>query len=236
MERSDAAGLPQGLMAFWAGIEPANQCAYARWHNAEHMPERLGIPGFRRGARYRSVRDDDRFLMYYETESPAVLTSAAYLAALNQPTARTRAALGWFRDPVRNVYGLLSARGRGGPSPAPVVAWVRCTGTATELPDPQTRAFAPFSVRRIAHYELEPAGSAVRTSESALHGATSTSTGGLLRLECDDLRLLDDADAQAGLEQALAQWCETAGLGGLGPTEVASIEFWLESQPQEARS
>ena len=103
-------------MAFWANIAAEHQPAYQRWHNAEHIPERLSITGFVRGFRYRSVQDDTRFLMYYETEGPEVLTSEAYLGALNRPTERTRAALKWFRSPMRNVYTLSATWGhRRGP-------------------------------------------------------------------------------------------------------------------------
>lgn len=62
---------------------------YYTWQNGEHFPERLGIPGFRRGRRFRSVTAP-RYLTVYEADSMAVLTGPHYLARLNHPTPLTR--------------------------------------------------------------------------------------------------------------------------------------------------
>jgi len=42
----------QGVVAIWNGIAPEGRAEFFEWHNREHMPERVGIPGFRRGRRY----------------------------------------------------------------------------------------------------------------------------------------------------------------------------------------
>src|SRR6201999_3863034 len=42
----------EAVVAIWNGIAPEARDAFHDWHINEHMPERVGIPGFRRGRRY----------------------------------------------------------------------------------------------------------------------------------------------------------------------------------------
>ena len=41
-----------GVVAIWHDLLPEAKADFYEWHNREHMPERLAIPGFRRGRRY----------------------------------------------------------------------------------------------------------------------------------------------------------------------------------------
>ena len=59
---------------------------YWRWHDREHIPERVGVPGFLRGRRYRSLERSLDYLDLYEVEDAETLRSAPYLARLNDPT------------------------------------------------------------------------------------------------------------------------------------------------------
>lgn len=68
-------------------IVPGREADYENWHTHEHMIERLTIPGFLRGLRYRSVSDSaPRVCTIYQVESLATLTSPAYMERLNNPT------------------------------------------------------------------------------------------------------------------------------------------------------
>ena len=40
------------FLALWNDIEPQRRTEYDAWHTFEHVPERVGIPGFIRGRRY----------------------------------------------------------------------------------------------------------------------------------------------------------------------------------------
>ena len=105
-----------GLMAFWADIDTDYVLRYQQWHNCEHIPERVSIPGFLEGRRYRSVSNEPHFLMFYETRDSSTLASDAYMAALNAPTPWTREALTHFRNPVRGIYsriGIADSQGQG---------------------------------------------------------------------------------------------------------------------------
>ena len=41
-----------GAVCIWHDIAPEATDEFYQWHNREHMPERVGIPGFRLGRRY----------------------------------------------------------------------------------------------------------------------------------------------------------------------------------------
>ena len=112
----------RGLMAFYADIAPEAVEDYRRWHNCEHMLERVSIPGFRRGRRYAGHPGAPGFLMMYETADAAVLGSAAYRAA-----ASTRVRRPWNQrrapDLVPAIAGATftlpgGVRGRGPPGVA----------------------------------------------------------------------------------------------------------------------
>lgn len=100
-----------GLLAIWAGIDQNFVTQYREWHNCEHIPERISIPGFLNGRRYRKFSDDPNFLMLYETEALNVLGSESYLAALNTPTDRSKASLAKFISPTRSTYDLIGEAG-----------------------------------------------------------------------------------------------------------------------------
>jgi hypothetical protein len=42
----------EGAVVIWHDIAPEGRAQFYAWHGREHMPERLGIPGFLRGRRY----------------------------------------------------------------------------------------------------------------------------------------------------------------------------------------
>ena len=58
-------------------IEAAAIEEHDRWHTHEHLPERLSIPGFRRGTRWISTAGDPRYMVLYEVDSLAGLPSQA---------------------------------------------------------------------------------------------------------------------------------------------------------------
>ena len=62
-----------GVVAIWHDLLPEAKDDFYEWHNREHMPERVGIPGFRRGRRYIAVEGTPEFFNLYEADSPEVL-------------------------------------------------------------------------------------------------------------------------------------------------------------------
>lgn len=44
--------LGKAVVAIWNDILPEGRDNFIEWHNREHIPERVSIPGFLRGRRY----------------------------------------------------------------------------------------------------------------------------------------------------------------------------------------
>ncbi len=222
----------KGLMAFWADFEPADVEELRRWHNCEHMLERVSIPGFVHGRRYRGNDEAQTFLMYYETETAAVLGSKAYQQALNTPTAWTQSALRLFRNPARNIYSLLAACGVKHERAAPFLATIRFNHRADGNDVLQTYresvlpALADLpSVERARLYMIDEAISGIMTAERQIYGGGPGQQKYLLFVEL--------ADEISAYEPA-----ELPGMvSGLGPghrdifSEVGWLDFWLEGHP-----
>ena len=169
-----------GLMAFWADVEADYVAEFRQWHNCEHVPERVGIPGFTVGRRYCGIGGAPMFFMTYETEDPGVLGSAPYLTRLNDPTPWTRQSVARFRNGVRTIYRLEASAGSPCPTESPYLltsrfnvaadaeaAWLDwCRGTY--LPG----LAGLDGVYRARLYAVDEAGSGIETSERDLHGAT----------------------------------------------------------------
>jgi hypothetical protein len=102
-----------GVLIIWHGITPEGDRDMVRWHNTEHVAERVGIPGFLRGRRYAEAGAARRYLDLYETESVETVRSPAYVARLNAPTPWTRRVLPHFRDTVRLGCRVAASQGRG---------------------------------------------------------------------------------------------------------------------------
>jgi hypothetical protein len=107
-----------GLMLVHLGVESDGSADFDQWHLTEHVPERLGVPGFRSGRRYIQLKPEstsglEEYLVYYELDSIAVLASADYLARLDSPTPWTKLTVGKFRSERRQGYHVIESVGRG---------------------------------------------------------------------------------------------------------------------------
>ena len=94
----------QAVVAIWNGIAEEGRTEFYEWHNREHMPERVGIPGFRRGRRYIAKYGHPEFFTLYEADSAEVLVGQDYLNRLNNPTPWTKLVPPtYFRDTSRGI-------------------------------------------------------------------------------------------------------------------------------------
>jgi hypothetical protein len=83
------------------------------WHTHEHLPERLGIPGFLRGTRWVATQGQPRYLVLYEVAELATLESAAYLQRLNAPTPWTTKIMAHYRGMTRGFCAVTASFGLG---------------------------------------------------------------------------------------------------------------------------
>ncbi len=187
-----ASTTPTGLMAFWADINPDYERRFLEWHNCEHMPERVSVPGFCEGRRYHGIGDAPGYLMMYFTETADVLESAPYVARLNDPTPWTQESLTHFRNASRNVYDLVALAGNGGLVAAPYIVSVRFD-IAAASPEAQLQkierhllpAWAALDgVGATRLYRINAAISGIETAERSIYGGGPGAQACLLLVEC----------------------------------------------------
>ena len=58
---------------------PAFEEEFNAWYDTEHLPERLGVPGFETALRFVCVEGHPRYLAMYDLASAAVLDAPEYL-------------------------------------------------------------------------------------------------------------------------------------------------------------
>jgi hypothetical protein len=104
----------RAFLAIWHDITSAGEAEYNVWHTRQHMPERLGVPGFRVGRRYvdRS-RDAQRYFTLYEGATLETFSSDGYRARLNSPTAWSTRNQPNFLNFARSACVLSATLGRG---------------------------------------------------------------------------------------------------------------------------
>jgi hypothetical protein len=102
-----------GAVAIWHDLLPAAKDDFYDWHNREHMPERVGIPGFRRGRRYVAISGAPEFFNLYEADSPEILAGQDYQNRLNAPTAWTQRVIPSFRNVSRSLCRVAFTNGVG---------------------------------------------------------------------------------------------------------------------------
>jgi hypothetical protein len=102
------------FLAMWHDIRAEGEPEYNMWHTREHMPERVGIPGFEVGRRYVDWNLDlYRYFTLYEGRTLDVFRSDAYLTRLNAPTDWSNRIQPYFLNFIRCACQTSDTRGRG---------------------------------------------------------------------------------------------------------------------------
>ncbi len=118
----------EAFVAIWHDIAPEGLEIFYEWHHREHMPERLGIPGFRRGRRYLRVDGAGQdYFNLYEVDCFEVLVGQDYLNRLNAPTSWTKTAVQHFRKVTRGLCRVAASHGIG---QGGVIATLRIVATS----------------------------------------------------------------------------------------------------------
>lgn len=174
-----------------------------RWHTHEHLPERLSIPGFRRGSRWVASEGEPRYMVLYEVESLQVLTSAAYLARLDQPSAWTARMMPHYRGMRRGLCTVAGSVGLGLGGTAALLRFRAEEGGAAGLQEWLLGDVLPGVVTRpglgSAHL-LHGAAAAPMTTEQRIRGAD---------LGVDSALIVTGYDA--GAVAACGRWLTGAG-------------------------
>ena len=102
------------FLAIWNDILPESEAEFGEWHTKEHIPERVGIPGFLAGRRYVNWDNDVlRYFTLYEGEQLNVFNGEDYLQRLNAPTSWTQRMMPDFRNFIRGACRTVMSEGQG---------------------------------------------------------------------------------------------------------------------------
>ncbi len=81
--------------------EGTDEDEFNRWYQEQHVPNRLGIPGFRNARRYRAIDGQPAYIALYECDSVQVLLSKNYTDRVANPTDWAKKILPKFRNVLR---------------------------------------------------------------------------------------------------------------------------------------
>jgi len=206
-----------GVVAIWHDLSPEAKDDFYEWHNREHMPERVGIPGFRRGRRYLALSGTPEFFNLYEADNQEVLGGRDYLNRLNAPTEWTKRVVPSFRNVARSIcrVAFTSGVGSGG-----VIVTLRfdidAARRASAIEALSTRVLPPLALRKgIAGVHLCLADEAISNVETvekkARANATIVPTWILLieGIAAADVRAIGD-ELETALQAHRARALETA--------------------------
>ena len=191
-----------------------------RWHTHEHLPERLAIPGFRRGTRWIASGDGPRYMVIYEVESLAVLASDAYLARLNSPSPWTTKMMPHYIGMNRGLCTVLGSFGVGQGGTAALIRFTpeasRADALNRWLLEEALPAIPAMSGLGSAHL-LQGAQAAAMTNEQRIRGAD---------------RGVDSAIVITGYNsQAVAacanELCGAAGLPSKGALDLSCASYQM---------
>jgi hypothetical protein len=181
-----------GVLLVLNGVVEACAEEFNRWYQQQHIPERLGVPGFRSARRYRAVDGQPAYMAVYECESIDVLTSKASLERLANPTDWTRKVMPCFRNMLRSACRETWSVGAGVGGGAIVVQCKPTQGREDAARRFVKDSLAPglmqsASLVRMSLWEADAAVTGGPSPEMALRGGSDKSADWVLFLESYDL-------------------------------------------------
>lgn len=100
------------LLLVMIDVDPDHEAEFNRWYAEEHLPERVGLPGFRSARRFISFEGGPKYLALYELDDVGALQTDAYLALVSPPSEWTRRVEATFTSRLRAVYQEVSPSGQ----------------------------------------------------------------------------------------------------------------------------
>lgn len=197
----------EAVVAIWNGITPEGRDEFYAWHLHEHMPERAGIPGFRRGRRYiaTSERTTPEFFTLYEAETLQVLQGSDYHNRLNAPSTWTRAATRHFRDTARALARIIVSAG---PGSGGIMLTLRFVGSPETLDAVAVLVRSAATMPRVTGAHLcagDAVASSTPTSESAGRSDILAPPDTFALIEATDEQALLGLLSEKEMEQVGAQ-------------------------------
>jgi hypothetical protein len=202
-----------GVLLVQNDVAAGFEAEFNRWYQAQHVPERLAVPGFRSARRYRAVDGGPAYMAVYECDSIEVLASSVYRERLANPTDWTVKIMPGFRNMLRSACRETWASGAGAGGSAIIVqgrAEARREESARRFVEdtltPELMQSAAFV--RVSLWEADAAYTGGPSPEAALRGGADKNADWVLFLESWDL----EQSASAIDIQAIDRAASTAGL------------------------
>jgi hypothetical protein len=200
-----------GVLLVMNDVVGTSEGEFNRWYQQQHIPERLGVPGFKTARRYRAVDAQPAYMAVYECESIDVFASKAYLERLANPTDWTKKVMPGFRNMLRSACRETWSVGAGMGGGAIVVQCKPSQGREDAarrfVKDTLARGLMQSaSLVRMSLWEADAAFSGGPSPEMALRGGSDKSADWVLFLESYDLaKTVSALDAQAPASAAAEQ-------------------------------
>jgi hypothetical protein len=175
--------LARGAMLLLFDVAPEALAEHDDWHTHEHMPERLAIPGFLRGTRWKRETAGPQYCVVYDVEDLAVLDSTPYRQRLDHPTPWTLRMMSRYVGMRRTLCKVTAQDGCGLGNACLVVTFTSPEGLAAEVRRRLTaEVLADLPRRRglVGYRLLENALLAPMSREQAIRGRDGAVQSALL--------------------------------------------------------
>jgi len=185
----------QGFMAIWSDVSPSDFDFYHRWLLKEHFPERVSIPGFISARVFRRQAGSDfQFFIIYETESPEVLASPAYVARLNNPTPMTHKVMPKLKNFVRGAGRVVQSSGVCGGGVAKVLRFAEHHSLLSDA-NARSALFDRLNemdcVLAVRLFDVDTAATTIQTEEKRIRTSKEEIYSHLLVIEAVDFQALE---------------------------------------------
>jgi hypothetical protein len=217
------------MLVIWNGITADSEGEYYRWHDGEHIPERLSVPGYRRGRRFLHVARPREYLTLYETAGVAVFGGAAYQAQLAWPTPWSGAIEPQFLDMVRRVFRVVATTGRGEGGVILIARFALDPARPPEFADWTRRTLLPalaatpgvVAIHLLAHDPAATRG----IGGQAEDGGPGASPPWLLLVECGDVDVAEGVARTELASSGLAQF----GVVGSAARDIYRLQISMDA-------
>jgi hypothetical protein len=184
-----------GFMAIWSDVAPSDSSLYHDWLLKEHFPERVGVPGFISARVFRRQAGQDfQFFIIYETESPEVLASSAYVARLNNPTPMTQKIMPKLKNFVRGAGRVVQSSGVCGGGAAKVMRFEEPHALLGDA-SIRTALFKKINgmdrVLAVRLFEVDTAATTIQTEEKKIRTSKEDIYNQLLVIEAADVEAFE---------------------------------------------
>ena len=193
----------RGLLMVYVDVPTEHEDEFNRWYDAEHIPERLAIPGVLNAARYVAVRGGPKYLACYEIDRAATYHSERWQYHLDHPTEWSqRMSPGVIGvNYIRNLYELIYPDAVDAETAAADLAPAILVGRMA-VPNALDDAFnAAYNAERLPLYYRIPGYIRGRRWQAVMGEPKYTTVH-----ECNDPAVADSPEWQAVRDAVTPQW------------------------------